>query len=241
MEIKKLKKILKLYLYGLTTIKFIKAVRPTFSQTGEDGIIAFISNILKIDHPSYIDIGAFDPFILNNTARFYAEGSRGINIEPNPEMYYRLKKYRKHDINLNIGISNKKGILKYYVMDSPTLNTFSQEEANTYVEKWGKKIVKTLDISVDTIDNVIKNYANNQYPDFMNIDAEGVEMEILERINFSDSKPKFICLETIEYTETGIPKTNTETSNFLCKNGYFIFANTHINTIFVLENIWKNR
>jgi FkbM family methyltransferase len=242
--LKKLRNFGRLCKFGrwLPDAHFRGSVRPTFSQTGEDSIILFILTVLKIANPSYIDIGAFDPFVLNNTARmYYWEGGRGINIEPNPEMYARLQKFRKHDLNLNIGISNKKGTLKYYVMDAPTLNTFSEEEARSLSAKWGKKIVKTLEIPVDTIDNVIKAYANNQYPDFLNIDAEGTEMDIVERIDFSASRPKIICLETIEYTETGIPKTSTAVVDFLCQNGYFVFAHTHINTILVLEELWANR
>ena len=241
MKIRKLENLLELGREWLPDARFRETVRPTFSQTGEDSIIVFLANCLKIKNPSYIDIGAFDPFLFSNTARMYWEGCRGINIEPNPEMYVRLKKFRVHDINLNIGISNQKGILKYYIMDSQALNTFSEEEAFFLCEKWGRKIIKTLDVPVDTIDNIIKKYANNQFPDFMSLDAEGAEAHIVENIDFSSSRPKFICLETIEYAETGMPKTNTEISDFLCQNGYFIFANTYINTILVLKDLWHNR
>ena len=51
----------------------------------------------------------FDPFRFNNTASMHQEGCRGINIEPHPEMYARLQKFRERDIDLNIGIVGKKG------------------------------------------------------------------------------------------------------------------------------------
>ena len=221
--------------------KFSDNAESTFSSTGEDVIINFILSVLRVNKPSYIDIGAYDPYKLSNTALFYFKGRNGINIEPNPVGFKKLQKYRPRDINLNIGISNKKGILTYYVMDADTLNTFSEEEAKKNVEKWGKKIIRTMDIPVDSIDSVIEKYSNNIYPDFMNIDAEGVEMDILSKIDFARSKPKVICLETIEYAETGVQKSITETADFLIAKGYFAFANTHINTILVDENLWKNR
>jgi len=221
---------------------FSNNVELTFSQTGEDAIINFLFNAFKINNPSYIDIGAYNPYWINNTAIFYyrAKG-KGINIEPNPIGFQKLKKFRPRDINLNIGLSNKKGTLTYFVMDADTLNTFSEEEARKNVEKWGHKIIKTMDIPVDTIDNIIAKYSNNIYPDFMNIDAEGVEMDILERIDFIQSKPKIICLETAEYGNTDMQETDTETVNFLLTKGYFIFSNTYINTIMVDKNLWINR
>jgi len=220
---------------------FSRNVALSFSQTGEDSIINFIFKNLRINNPSYIDIGAYDPFLFSNTASFYFFNGRGINIEPNPIKFQKLKKYRPRDINLNIGISSKKGLLTYYVMDADTLNTFSEAEANKNVEKWGKKIIKTMDIPVDTVDSVIAEHSNGVYPDFMDIDAEGVELDVLEKIDFHTSKPKVICCETLEYSETGIAKNITTTVDFLRSKGYFVFANTHINTIMVDEFLWKNR
>src|SRR5258705_5903293 len=82
----------------------------SFSQSGEDLIIKFIFNALGIDKPSYIAIGAHHPYFLNNTAIFYESGSRGINIEPNDENIILFNRYRKQDINLNIGIAQETGL-----------------------------------------------------------------------------------------------------------------------------------
>ena len=213
----------------------------SYSQTGEDCIISFIFEVLDIKKPSYIDIGAHHPFKLNNTARFYLNGSNGINIEPNPEFHNLLKEQRSRDVNLNIGIASKKGCLKYFMLSANTLNTFSEQEANNYVERWNGKILKTIDIPVDTINNVINEHFDGIFPDLMGLDVEGLEMEILESIDFSKSIPKVICLETIEYTETGLAKTNNDTVQYLESKGYYKFANTHINTILVLKKLWENR
>ena len=51
--------------------------KTSFSQCGEDCIVDFMFKFKKIEKPSYIDIGAFHPFELSNTAKFYLTGSRG--------------------------------------------------------------------------------------------------------------------------------------------------------------------
>lgn len=216
-----------------TNASFRENAKLTFSQCGEDAIFSFIAFALKLKKPSYIDIGAYDPFELSNTARMYLEGSRGINIEPNPDRYENFIKHRKFDTNLNIGVSNKTGVLKYYIMDAPTLNTFSEKTASEYEEKHHRKIIKTLDIPVDTLDNIIKKYANNQFPDIMSLDVEGTEMDVLERLDFMASKPKVVCLETGIYTEAGIPEHEKGTTDFLHSKGYFTYATNQTNKILV--------
>jgi hypothetical protein len=58
--------------------------KVSYSQCGEDIIINFILTCLKIDKPTYMDIGAHHPFRFSNTALFYEAGCHGINIEPDP-------------------------------------------------------------------------------------------------------------------------------------------------------------
>ena len=76
----------------------------SYSQCGEDLIIAFLFRSLGIERPGYIDIGAHHPTYLSNTRLLYARGSRGINIEANPALIRRFRTQRPGDVNLNIGI-----------------------------------------------------------------------------------------------------------------------------------------
>ncbi len=77
----------------------------SFAQFGDDIII---EKLLGKRKGFYIDIGANHPDRFSNTKRFYVNGWRGINIEPNPISYNKFLK-RKKDVNLNIGIG---GVMK---------------------------------------------------------------------------------------------------------------------------------
>ena len=99
-----------------------------YSQCGEDRIADILFQKLSIDNPSWLDIGAGDPYILSNTALFYEKGARGINIEPNPELYLKLVKSRPDDVNLNCAIGTENGNLEYYMFEGyPFLNTCSKQ------------------------------------------------------------------------------------------------------------------
>ena len=210
----------------------------SFSQCGEDLIVKHIFNSLKIQKPSYIDIGAHDPFKLSNTALFYFHGSRGINIEPDPSLFSSFLQFRKEDINLNIGIGKKPGTYNLYLMSHSAHNTFSKKEAQRLVSQENFNIISVKKIKVKTIGAIIKKYHKNIFPDFLSLDAEGVDEIIIKSIDFTKNYPLVICLETISYSNKGKGKKNRSIIRYLQQKGYIAYADTNINTIFVKKNRW---
>ena len=146
--------------------------KNSYSQCGEDLIVKHIFEALKIEKPSFIDIGAHHPFYMNNTALFSLLGSRGINIEPDPTLFLRFPVNRKNDVNLNIGISEIESEEDFYIISVPTLNTFSKETALNYEKEGEYRIVEVKKIKTNTIQNIITEYANGIFPDFLSLDAE---------------------------------------------------------------------
>ncbi|MEM9830569.1 MAG: FkbM family methyltransferase [Bacteroidota bacterium] len=213
--------------------------RVTFSQSGEDIIIDHLFRILKIDHPTYIDVGAHHPYNINNTALLYERGCRGINIEPDPRLFENFVKYRKDDINLNIGISDEPAVLDFFVMSSPTLNTFSKEEAIRMEQETNYRIARREQIKVDTINNVVQQHHNGIFPDFFSLDVEGFDQRILKSIDFSVHRPAVICVETLTFSDQGLGIKLQETSQYLESKGYFMYADTYINSLFVDQHKWS--
>ena len=224
---------------------FIKELNPirfqkkSYSQCGEDLIIRVIFDNLGINNPSYIDIGAHHPNYINNTAIFYNKGALGINIEPDPFLFKRFQKYRKKDVNINAGVANEEGLLDFYIMSAPTLNTFSK----TGVEDAGKegyKILEVKKIRVLQLKKIIAEYANGKFPDFLSLDVEGLDMDILQSIDYQNA-PIVICVETISFSNSGNGIKDNTIANFLADKGYMVFADTYINTIFIKRDNWINR
>lgn len=212
---------------------------PSYSQSGEDMIVRFALNAMGVSKPTYIDIGAYHPEHLSNTAYFYGIGCSGINIEPNPKLFRAFEKQRPRDVNLNMGVSDKSGELDFFVLSADTLSTFSQDEADKFVVDHGFKIVETIKVKVEPVPKILSKYASDKYPEFLSLDAEGIEEEILRSVNFHDWKPLVICCETMSYSTTGIAKKNINVIDFLQSKGYMIYADTYINTIFVLKSAWE--
>ncbi len=189
-------------------------------------------------HISYLDIGAHHPFFLSNTALFYERGCTGINIEPDPTLYKEFEIHREKDINLNIGIGQQKDIADFYIISTPTLNTFSEEEARKYSNEGDFHIKEVRKIVVDTLDNVLKEYSPNKFPEFLSLDAEGIDELILKSIDYENNFPTVICTETLSFSNSGHGIKNQEIISFLQQKGYLLYADTNINSIFVRRDAW---
>jgi len=215
-----------------------KHVKISYSQTGEDLIVKFIFDAIGIQMPTYIDIGAYHPEHLSNTALFYRNGCRGINIEPDPTLFERFKLERSEDINLNLGISNVAGEIDFYILSTPTLNTFSKDEAERCTQQGSHHIVSIAKTTVDVISNVIYQYCEGHFPKFLSLDVEGLDLQILQSIKYNQSSPVVICVETISFSETGNGEKDRRILDFLESKGYMVYADTYINTIFVKKSEW---
>jgi FkbM family methyltransferase len=215
--------------------------KRSFSQCGEDLIVDFIFNAIGVQFPTYLDIGAHHPYYLNNTILFYLKGCKGINIEPDPSLFLPFIQERKNDINLNIGISDKKDTLDFYIINTPTLNTFAKTEAENYPNQGNFFIKEVKKVNVDTITNILAEFNDGAFPDFLTLDAEGIDELVLKSIDFENNSPTVICIETISFSENGTGVKNYEMIHFLESKGYMLYADTHINSIFVMKDKWMRK
>ena len=216
--------------------------KSSYSQSGEDLIVKFIFNALKIKKPSYLDIGAHHPYYISNTALLYESGSRGINIEPDPVLFKKINKVRKKDTNLNFGIGEEESMMDFYIINTSTLSTFSRKEAESYTkEGHGYEILKTIPVQVRTLNFILNQYFDGKFPDFLSLDVEGMDELIIKSIDYEKCYPTIICVETISFSTSGNGIKNKSMIEFLDSKGYMVYADTNINTIFVREDKWKNR
>ncbi len=211
--------------------------QASYAQCGEDLILQFLLGILGIARPTYLDIGAHHPTRLSNTYLFYKNGSRGVCIEPNPELHAAIQRARPNDVCLNIGIGiGDARPLRFYVLDDPTLSTFSPETVREQAAK-GVRVTREMDIAQEPVGGIINKYLH-PHPNLVSLDTEGFDLAILESWDFDKYRPEAFCVETL--TNVGERKIDAILQLMTARN-YKVFADTYINTIFVEGTRWKAR
>jgi len=215
----------------------------SYSQSGEDIIVDFLfSAMLNINEVSYLDIGANDPIDLNNTYFFYKKGFTGVCVDPNPFFKDAYKLSRPGDTHVLAGVGPKKGNLKFFEVNPHTLSTFSEESARQFVEEDGHEIVRTYKVPVMTLDQIINRYfKESALPNFLNLDVEGWDYEIIKSAKFKNWRPTVVCIETVTYSTKKEQEKIVPLFKLLEDHGYFAYADTFINTIFVDKDVWEKR
>lgn len=214
--------------------------KESFSQSGEDMIVDFVFGAMQIQHPTYLDLGAHHPSLYSNTRFFYKKGSRGVNVEADPALFERFVLQRPLDVNLNVGVGvGNTGALPFYVMSVPTLNTFSKQEAERCVAMGTHQIVDVIDVPLRDVNELIAENFAGEAPDFISIDVEGLDFEIVKSIDLSRYRPVVICVETITFSENFDGMKIAEIGEYLQQNDYILYADTRINSIFVDKLRWR--
>lgn len=210
----------------------------SYSQRGEDLIVVSLlgDRIKDLKKKlAYLDIGANDPVKLSNTYLLHSKyGLRGGLVEANPTLITQLKRERKGDIVLNVGLSDKNGSLPFYIMESDVLSTFDYKAAQEMERMGASRIRSKIDVPVVTFTEVVKKHFNSKCPYIVSIDTEGHEMTILNSIDFDRYRPYIMIVETMNF-ESG--EKEDEIINFLLSKNYCVAADTSINSIFVDTSI----
>ena len=137
------------------------------------------------------------------------------------------------DININAAISDSEIVKKLYFVDE--LNTQNTLEKNhlTFLKNHhgvSENEVSLREIKTKRLDRILDNYEFYDI-DFMNIDVEGHELNILNSIDFTKYKIKFICIEMIEHND--LAKLNNEKIiTLMKKNNFFLEKKIDFNYIY---------
>ena len=181
--------------YNLYIRNKIHNKRLSYSQFKED---IFINNFFKNkSNGFYVDIGCYHTVKYSNTALIYNRGWSGINIDLNQTSIDLFNIARKRDKNICAAVSNNNDSAEFYFdhMLSP-VNTLSKEFSDMSYKNISKKKYSKKRTQKYTFDKIVQNY-KLKIPsiDFLNIDVEAHDYEVIEGFNLTKYKPKLICIE----------------------------------------------
>jgi len=167
----------------------------TYAQNFEDVILARLFEGQR--EGFYVDIGAAHPTELSVTRHFYDLGWRGINVEPIPACFALFQRDRPRDVNLNVAVGAQTGEATFHeAADNPAISTMDPQQAAA-LQASGQRVA-TYTVPVVTADSLFEAHGlDARRVDFMKIDVEGFEAEVLRGLDLRRFRPRVLVVEAI--------------------------------------------
>jgi FkbM family methyltransferase len=148
----------------------------------------------------YVDVGAFHPSLFSTTKIFYERGWRGINIDASPGSMSRFQKERPRDICIETAVGSSRTELTCYMFNVPALNTFRPEIAAKWDGVNGYEMTGQLIMPVTPLADILGNYLpKGQQIDFLTVDVEGLDGDVLASNDWERFRPQFVLAEVITH------------------------------------------
>lgn len=207
-----------------------------YSWEGED-ILAWkiLHDQLGVGTGFYVDVGAHHPSYLSNTFLFYQRGWRGINIDAMPGSMEPFRIVRPEDLNLEIGIAREASTKVLVQFDDPSLNGFLSEDQILSQTGRGCTVLHRSIVECVPLTTILDRYEVASNFDLLNIDVEGLELEVLSSIDFTRYRPKLIIGEALgcNCVEDALA---SPIARVMKTKGYKLFSRLHFSMIFIEES-----
>jgi FkbM family methyltransferase len=192
----------------------------SYSQEGEDMVLRRLFERQAAGF--YVDVGAHHPRRFSNTNLFYQRGWRGVNIDATPGVKALFDRVRPRDTTVEAAISRDGRELKFRVYADQALNTLSEGEASPTAQA-GEVVLRETTLPTRRLAEVLREYIPaGQAIDFMSVDVEGMDLEVLEGNDWSAYRPRYLLVECF-----GVPLAEVDRSPvgvFLRGQNYELFG-----------------
>ena len=204
----------------------------SYSQSGEDRIIDYFIGTTGLQNATYLDIGSSHPVWGNNTYLLYRRGLRGVCVDPSPGLADLYKIHRSDDVFIpNAVIAGEEGDATMHLFGVSAINTVNDDNAKQFAG-FGFEIKGSCRVGATNLELLCSQIGGNG-PDIICIDIEGLDLAVLTHADFTRWRPKVICVEVVYYLPNKEPAIDKRFEQILGRNGYFKYADTYINQIFV--------
>ncbi|MGB9366425.1 MAG: FkbM family methyltransferase [Xanthobacteraceae bacterium] len=180
----------------------------------------------------YVDVGAGHPVYDNVSFAFYLAGWRGIAVEPNPALAALARAVRPRD-QLYEGLCGAAAgdATLYLQREFHGLSTTVAEHAQA-AEKEVNRSAEAVTLPMATLAALCEQHAPTSF-EFLKIDVEGAEADVLRGADFSRFRPKIIVVEAIK--PLTLAPAWDEWEPLLAWHGYAYVWDDELNRYYVAE------
>ena len=195
----------------------------SFSQFGEDLICRYLCDFGATGF--YVDIGAYHPMLFSNTYSLYRRGWRGVGVDPNPSVAELFQRFRPRDIFVNTAVGTDFGCVEMAMFDDPVFNCTSDQLHNVPLPM--RHTARLTKVTIQPLREILKRNDVDSV-NFMSIDCEGRDLDVLRSNDWSRCRPSLLCIE-----DQSVDWQNSSIVSFLSDLGYTLRARAVFSSIFV--------
>ncbi len=187
----------------------------SYSQNGED---VLIDRVFRKKTGFFIDVGAFHPLADSVTKYFSISGWRGINIEPDDACFAELQRDRPNEINLRCAVGRTRGEVTFHQLANKGMSTISPDQL-ALLSAGDRAGAQCAQVPLRTLADICGEFVTKEI-DFLKIDAEGAEADVIEGADWSRFRPRLLVIEA---TKPMTSEPNCENwEPYLLSHGYLL-------------------
>jgi FkbM family methyltransferase len=180
----------------------------------------------------YIDIGSGHPVYDNMSFAFYLKGWSGITVEPNPWLARLTKAVRPRDRHLQTLVGAASGETTFFIVrDFHGLSTAIESHAHAAQSQFGKGSEELM-VPVTTLSELCAAHVPASF-DFLKIDVEGAEKDVLLSGDWQNYRPKVVVVEAL--APYSLAPAWQDWEPFLTKHGYRYVLFDSLNRYYLAE------
>jgi FkbM family methyltransferase len=190
-----------------------RGVQKSYSQNGED---LLLRPFLPVKDGFYVDVGCYHPILYSNTYKYYRQGWSGIVIDPNLRLKALFSLFRSRDTFVHSGIGPVSEEREYFEFSDGAYNTFDPINAKAYEKR--TRLVASYPAKIRPLSEIL---ADCTTIDLLNIDVEGMDLEVLQSYDWKIF-PRVIIVEA---------PFESPVHEFLKAKGYKLVAMSDLNLV----------
>lgn len=176
---------------------------PYHSQYGQDKFV--VEQILDYRRDGvFVDIGAHDGATFSNTLFIEEQlGWAGIAVEPSRTTFESLQQRRECTVE-NICVSDREGMVPFLEIAGDVEADMLSGITDLYDDRHAERVKRTVaahaaeatlrEVPCVTLNSLARKHSL-EHIDFLSIDTEGGELEILEAVDWNSLSISVICVE----------------------------------------------
>jgi FkbM family methyltransferase len=207
------------------------------SQNNESELVL---NYFNTNYPNrtntVLSIGENDGITFSNSYDLIERGWNAYLLEPSPKAFSKLKELHKNNDLvkcLNYGIASESGFFPF--LESGSFNHNGDDIAlyssliESEQDRWGDKVAfNKVEAKFLTFEDFLNECLHHVEFDYITIDAEGYDFNILSQINLKALGCKCLCIE-----HNGVVDLLDKYINYASLHGLFEYSRNAENIIFI--------